>query len=43
MEVVKNGGKSEVQVSDGFNTISYSLDEGLVEFGTSIDDGDFDR
>ena len=30
-------------MSEGFNTVSYALDEGLVEFGTAIDDGDFDR
>ena len=39
----KNGGKTEVLVSEGFNTVSYALDEGLVEFGTPIDDGDYDR
>jgi intraflagellar transport protein 172 len=23
--------------------MSYELDEGLIEFGTAVDDGDFDR
>lgn len=43
IDVEKNNGKTEVLVSEGFNTVSYALDEGLVEFGTAIDDGDFDR
>lgn len=41
--IEKTKGKTEVLVSEGFNTISYALDEGLVEFGTAIDDGDYDR
>ncbi|XP_076441140.1 intraflagellar transport protein 172 homolog [Babylonia areolata] len=43
VDVEKNNGKTEVLVSEGFNTVSYALDEGLVEFGTAIDDGDYDR
>uniref|UniRef100_A0A8C6TKI7 IFT80/172/WDR35 TPR domain-containing protein n=1 Tax=Neogobius melanostomus TaxID=47308 RepID=A0A8C6TKI7_9GOBI len=36
-------GKTNVIVSEGVNTVSYALDEGLIEFGTAIDDGDYDR
>ncbi|XP_041357336.1 intraflagellar transport protein 172 homolog isoform X2 [Gigantopelta aegis] len=36
-------GKTEVIVSEGVATISYALDEGLIEFGTAIDDGDYAR
>ena len=36
-------GKTEVLVNEGVTTISYTLDEGLIEFGTAIDDGDFPR
>lgn len=30
-------------VTEGVNTVSYTLDEGLIEFGTAVDDGDYDR
>ena len=30
-------------VKSGVDTISYTLDEGLIEFGTAMDDGDFIR
>ena len=43
VDVEKHNGKTEVLVLEGFNTVSYALDEGLVEFGTAIDDGDYDR
>ncbi|XP_055005694.1 intraflagellar transport protein 172 homolog [Boleophthalmus pectinirostris] len=36
-------GKTNVIVSEGLNTVTYSLDQGLIEFGTAIDDGDYDR
>ncbi|XP_072318787.1 intraflagellar transport protein 172 homolog [Eucyclogobius newberryi] len=36
-------GKTNVMVSEGLNTVTYTLDEGLIEFGTAIDDGDYDR
>jgi intraflagellar transport protein 172 len=36
-------GKTEVLVNEGVTTVSYTLDEGLIEFGTAIDDGDFAR
>nr|XP_032825685.1 intraflagellar transport protein 172 homolog [Petromyzon marinus] len=43
VDVEKNNGKTEVVVSEGVGTAAYALDEGLVEFGTAIDDGDHDR
>ena len=33
----------QVLVQEGVNTVTYTLDEGLIEFGTAIDDGDFNR
>lgn len=30
-------------MNEGVTTISYTLDEGLIEFGTAVDDGDFPR
>ena len=36
-------GKTEVLVDEGVTTVSYTLDEGLIEFGTAIDDGDYGR
>lgn len=39
----RNDGKTEVIVNEGVSTVSYTLDEGLIEFGTAIDDGDFGR
>ncbi|XP_058656852.1 intraflagellar transport protein 172 homolog isoform X2 [Ammospiza caudacuta] len=39
----RNDGKTEVIVSEGVNTVPYTLDEGLIEFGTAVDDGDYHR
>uniref|UniRef100_A0A3P8UXR3 Intraflagellar transport protein 172 homolog n=1 Tax=Cynoglossus semilaevis TaxID=244447 RepID=A0A3P8UXR3_CYNSE len=36
-------GKTEVVVTEGVSTVMYTLDEGLIEFGTAVDDGDYDR
>ncbi|XP_033977130.1 intraflagellar transport protein 172 homolog [Trematomus bernacchii] len=36
-------GKTDVIVTEGVSTVTYTLDEGLIEFGTAIDDGDYDR
>lgn len=30
-------------MDEGVNTVSYTLDEGLIEFGTAIDDYDYER
>ncbi len=32
--IVRNNGKSEVIVQSGIETTSYTLDEGMIEFGT---------
>ena len=43
MDLVRADGKTDVTVSEGIGTSSYTLDEGLIEFGTAVDDGDYDR
>lgn len=35
--------KTEVKTRDGASEFRYSLDEGLVEFGTAVNDNDFGR
>lgn len=41
--LAREEGKTEVIVQEGQHQLSYELDEGLIEFGTAIDDGDFNR
>ncbi|KAJ1542591.1 hypothetical protein HK096_009222, partial [Nowakowskiella sp. JEL0078] len=41
--IERNNGKTEVIVDEGVNTVSYTLDESLIEFGASLDDKDFER
>ena len=43
MDLERSDGKTEVLVNEGVTTISYTLDEGLIEFRTAVDDGDFVR
>ena len=43
VDLERNEGKTDVVVNEGVTTVSYTLDEGLIEFGTAIDDGDFAR
>ncbi|KAM8953335.1 intraflagellar transport protein 172 homolog [Pelodytes ibericus] len=43
VDLERNEGKTEVIVTEGVNSVSYMLDEGLIEFGTAIDDGDYYR
>lgn len=43
MDLERSNGKTNVIVTEGVNTMSYALDEGLIEFGTSVDDGDYHR
>ncbi len=43
MDLERKDGKTEVLVNEGVTTVSYALDEGLIEFGTAIDDGDYGR
>ncbi|KAI8902928.1 hypothetical protein BC833DRAFT_571194 [Globomyces pollinis-pini] len=42
-DIERANGKTEVIVDEGVNTVSYTLDEGLIEFGTALDDKDYDR
>ncbi|XP_061785815.1 intraflagellar transport protein 172 homolog [Nerophis lumbriciformis] len=34
-------GKTDVIVTEGVNTVTYTLDESLIEFGTAVNDGDY--
>jgi intraflagellar transport protein 172 len=43
VDLERNEGKTDVVVNEGVTTVSYTLDEGLIEFGTAIDDGDLAR
>uniref|UniRef100_A0A8C4WQ59 Intraflagellar transport protein 172 homolog n=1 Tax=Eptatretus burgeri TaxID=7764 RepID=A0A8C4WQ59_EPTBU len=43
VDVKRADGKTVVAVSDGVTTTHHTLDEGLIEFGTAIDDGDYER
>jgi intraflagellar transport protein 172 len=43
VDIAREEGKTEVIVQEGLHQLSYELDEGLIEFGTAIDDGDFNR
>jgi len=35
--IERNEGRTEVLVDDGTNTISYNLDEALIEFGAALE------
>lgn len=39
----RHNGRTEVLVQTGIDTVSFALDEGLIEFGTAIDDEDYQR
>ena len=39
----RHNGRTEVLVQTGMDTVSFALDEGLIEFGTAIDDEDYQR
>ncbi|CAG9816108.1 unnamed protein product [Phaedon cochleariae] len=43
IDVVRNNGKTEAICVEGNNTFNLELDEGLVEFGTALNDNDFNR
>uniref|UniRef100_A0A3B3Z6D5 Intraflagellar transport protein 172 homolog n=1 Tax=Poecilia mexicana TaxID=48701 RepID=A0A3B3Z6D5_9TELE len=43
VDLLRADGKTEVIVTEGVSMVGYSLDEGLIEFGTATDDGDYDR
>jgi len=39
----RSDGGTDVLVDEGVTVASHPLDEGLIEFGTAVDDGDFQR
>ena len=41
--VVTLQGKTEVLVEEGMASVSYLLDESLMDFGTALEEHDFDR
>ena len=41
--IERNEGKTEVLVDDGANTVSYNLDEALIEFGAALEYKGLDR
>ncbi|EDV25844.1 uncharacterized protein TRIADDRAFT_24195 [Trichoplax adhaerens] len=43
VDLERNNGKTDVMVSEGVSTVAYTLDEGLIEFATALDDGDYTR
>ncbi|XP_030838935.1 intraflagellar transport protein 172 homolog isoform X2 [Strongylocentrotus purpuratus] len=43
VDLERADGKTDVIVNEGVTSVSYTLDEGLIEFGTAIDDGDHAR
>ncbi|KAJ3338041.1 hypothetical protein HDU93_010039 [Gonapodya sp. JEL0774] len=42
-DIERANGKTIVIADEGVNTVEYTLDEGLIEFGTAVDDKDFER
>ncbi|XP_030372622.1 intraflagellar transport protein 172 homolog [Scaptodrosophila lebanonensis] len=43
IEVLRDSGRTVVRTQDGPSEHTYQLDEGLVEFGTAVNDSDFGR
>ncbi len=41
--VERSKGRTEVMVDEGANSVVYTLDDGLIEFGTAVDDGNLQR
>ncbi len=39
----RRNGRTEVLVQTGMDTVAFALDEGLIEFGTAVDDEDYQR
>lgn len=42
-DLERRDGRTEVIVQSGVDKVCYTLDEGLIEFGTAIDDHDYLR
>lgn len=43
VEIQRNDGKTDVIINEGVTSMGVTLDEGLIEFGTAVEDGDFAR
>ena len=43
IDLEKIEGKTNVVVQEGVQAVNYTLDEGLIEFGTAMEDGDYYR
>ena len=43
VDVVRDGGRTDVVVVEGGTRVAYTLDEAMIEFGTALDDGDLGR
>lgn len=41
--VCSSQGRTEVLVEEGRNTVSYVLDENLIDFGSALEEHDYDR
>ena len=42
-DIERTHGRTEVLVDEGLNRINYALDESLINFGSAVDDHDFER
>eukprot|EP00854_Cymbomonas_tetramitiformis_P006568 gene6568-7868_t len=42
-DIERSKGRTEVVVDEGINTVSYALDESLIEFGTAVEDKDYEH
>eukprot|EP01059_Diplonema_ambulator_P008871 TRINITY_DN18639_c0_g1_i5.p1 TRINITY_DN18639_c0_g1~~TRINITY_DN18639_c0_g1_i5.p1 ORF type:complete len:1382 (+),score=614.47 TRINITY_DN18639_c0_g1_i5:304-4146(+) len=42
-DIERTDGKTEVIVDEGINTVAYGLDESLIEFGSAMEDKDFEK
>eukprot|EP00055_Hartaetosiga_balthica_P012104 m.57788 g.57788 ORF g.57788 m.57788 type:complete len:1739 (-) comp7836_c0_seq1:151-5367(-) len=42
-DIERVDGRTDVLVDEGVNQVAYTLDEGLIEFGTAVEDGDYIR
>eukprot|EP00056_Hartaetosiga_gracilis_P018831 m.12051 g.12051 ORF g.12051 m.12051 type:complete len:1743 (+) comp7113_c0_seq1:45-5273(+) len=42
-DIERVDGRTDVLVDEGVNQVAYTLDEGLIEFGTAVEDGDYVR
>ncbi|XP_053736543.1 intraflagellar transport protein 172 homolog [Synchiropus splendidus] len=43
IDLERTDGKTNVIMTEGVNTVTHTLNEGLIEFGTAVDDGDYER